>query len=180
MDDVTVFPWISGGISIARAVMDRGFDEAKKAYKNDEESCGLLAGPAAKPLVVDTVVPMENRANKLHKLDPETYSRTGRMYFDIDPMKFDREMKTRAQAGAPAKILYHSHLDVGAYFSETDATAATMGGDAPAYPLAYLVTSVRKPAEENGEPIVDDAKLFIWDAASKKFAESKLTILGDP
>jgi proteasome lid subunit RPN8/RPN11 len=179
MDDVTVFPWISGGISISRAVMDRVVEEAKTAYKNDEESCGLLAGPATKPLLVDTVVPMENRANKLHALDPETYPRTGRMYFDIDPMKFDREMKTRAQGGAPAKILYHSHLDVGAYFSETDATAATMGGDAPAYPLAYLVTSVRKPAQENGEPVVDDAKLFIWDAASKKFVESKLTVLGD-
>jgi proteasome lid subunit RPN8/RPN11 len=179
MNDVTIFPWILGDISISRAVMDRVFEEARRAYKNDEESCGLLAGPAAQPLVVDTVVPMENRANKLHKLDPETYPRTGRMYFDIDPMKFDREMKTRANENAPAKILYHSHLDVGAYFSETDATAATMGGDAPAYPLAYLVTSVRKPTSADGEPVVDDAKLFIWDAAAKKFVESKLNILGD-
>ncbi len=179
MDDVTVFPWILGGISISRAVMDRVFEEARRAYKNDEESCGLLAGPASNPLLVDTLVPMENRANKLHKFDPETYPRRGRMYFDIDPMKFDREMKTRAANGAPAKILYHSHLDVGAYFSETDATAATMGGDAPAYPLAYLVTSVRKPTTDGGEPLVDDAKLFIWDAAQKKFVESKLSIIGD-
>ncbi|MEO8875961.1 MAG: Mov34/MPN/PAD-1 family protein [Polyangiaceae bacterium] len=179
MDDVTVYPWLLGGISLSRAVMDRVSEEARKAYQNDEESCGLLAGPAAQPLVVDTVVPMENRANKLHKFDPETYPRTGRMYFDIDPMKFDREMKARATAGTPAKILYHSHLDVGSYFSETDAQAATMGGDAPAYPLAYLVTSVRGPKEAGGAPFVDEAKLFIWDAASKKFAESKLTIVGD-
>lgn len=179
MDDVTVFPWILGDISISRAVMDRVVEEAKKSYKNDEESCGLLAGPATNARFVDTIVPMENRANKLHKFDPETYPRTGRMYFDIDPMKFDREVKTRAGNGAPAKILYHSHLDVGAYFSETDATAATMGGDAPAYPLAYLVTSVRKPAQEGGEPIVDDAKLFIWDAAEKKFVETKMTIVGE-
>jgi proteasome lid subunit RPN8/RPN11 len=178
-DDVSVFPWILGNISISRAVMDRVFEEARRAYKNDEESCGLIAGPASKPFVVDTVVPMENRANKLHKLDPETYPRTGRMYFDIDPLKFDREIKTRAANEAPAKILYHSHLDVGAYFSETDATAATMGGDVPLYPLAYLVLSVRKPEAENGEPVVDDAKLFVWDAGARKFVESKLIILGD-
>ena len=35
---------------------------------------------------------MENRANKLHKLDPVTYPRTGRMYFDLDPLKFERRM----------------------------------------------------------------------------------------
>ena len=179
MDDVTVFPWILGDISISRALMDRVCEEARKSYRNDEEACGLLAGPASKPLEVDTLVPMENRANKLHKFDPETYPRTGRMYFDIDPLKFGREMRSRAEAGAPAKILYHSHLDVGAYFSETDATAATMGGDSPAFPLAYLVTSVRAPKEVGGEPVVDDTKLFIWDAAAKKFVESNLTILDD-
>jgi proteasome lid subunit RPN8/RPN11 len=174
------FPWIFGDLTISRAVMDRVFEEAGRAYENDEESCGLLAGPASDPLRVDTLVPMENRANKLHKFDPETYPRTGRMYFDIDPMKFDREMKTRAKNHAPAKVLYHSHLDVGAYFSETDATAATMGGDAPAYPLAYLVTSVRKPATENGAPVVDDTKLFIWDVAAKKFVETTFTIVDEP
>ena len=65
------------------------------------------------------------------------------------------------------KVLYHSHLDVGAYFSETDAQAATMGGDVPAYDLAYLVTSVRAG-------VVDDRKLFVWDAERKSFVEAAL------
>ncbi|MGH7285834.1 MAG: Mov34/MPN/PAD-1 family protein, partial [Polyangiaceae bacterium] len=142
--DSAIFPWISGSLRISRAALDRVHSEARAAYERDEESCGLIAGPAADALFVDDVVPMENRANKLHAFDPETYPRTGRMYFDIDPMKFERQIRERAASGRPAKILYHSHLDVGAYFSDTDAAAATMGGDAPAYPLAYLVTSVRK------------------------------------
>lgn len=161
--------WVLGKLTIAKAALARVDAEAVLAYARDEESCGLLLGPAGEALLVDEVVPFENRANKLHKLDPETYPRTGRMYFDIDPMKFERAVKAGETNGRPVKVLYHSHLDVGAYFSETDAAAATMGGDGPAYDLAYLVTSVRAGA-------VDDRKLFIWDASAKTFVETDLTI----
>src|SRR5262249_32855652 len=119
----------------------------------------------------DEAVPFENRANKLHKLDPETYPRTGRMYFDIDPMKFGRAVGAGESNGRPVKGLYHSHLDVGAYFSETDAQAATRGGDTPTYDLAYLVTSVRAGA------VIDDRKLFIWDPDAKKFVETSLSVV---
>ena len=163
-------PWIKGDLRVARAVIERVDEEAVLAFGRDEESCGLLLGPEADPLLVDEIVPMENRANKLHALDPETYPRTGRMYFDIDPMKFERAVRAGESNGRPVKVLYHSHLDVGAYFSETDAAAATMGGDAPAYDVAYLVTSVRGG-------VVDDRKLFVWDDASRKFAESSLTLV---
>ncbi|MBX3188662.1 MAG: Mov34/MPN/PAD-1 family protein [Labilithrix sp.] len=162
-------PWVRGDITIPRAVVDRVDEEAKAAFARDEESCGLLVGPAETPLLVDAVVPMENRANKLHRLDPETYPRTGRMYFDVDPLKFERAVREGEASGRPVKVLYHSHLDVGAYFSETDAQAATAGGDEPTYDLAYLVTSVRAGG-------VDDRKLFVWDAVSKTFVESPLHI----
>lgn len=153
---------------MTRVVLARVDEEAIAAYGRDEESCGLLTGPAGDALLVDAILPMENRANKLHRLDPETYPRTGRMYFDIDPLKFERAVKEGEANGRPVKVLYHSHLDVGAYFSPTDAEAATMGGDSPAYDLAYLVTSVRGG-------VVDDRKLFIWDHGSRSFVETKLS-----
>ena len=162
-------PWVRGGITIARDVAERVDAEARAAFERDEESCGLLVGPATEPLLVDAIVPMENRANKLHELDPETYPRTGRMYFDIDPLKFERAVREGEGSGRPVKVLYHSHLDVGAYFSETDAQAATMGGEAPSYDLAYLVTSVRGG-------VVDDRKLFVWDGERKSFVEAALHI----
>lgn len=157
--------WVHGGVRFPAAVLERIDEEARAAYARDEESCGLLVGPADDPLLVDEVVPMENRANKLHRLDPETYPRTGRMYFDIDPLKFDRAVSAGAASRRPVKVLYHSHLDVGAYFSETDAAAATMGGDRPTYELAYLVTSIRGG-------VVDDHKLFVF--RDGKFVESNL------
>jgi [CysO sulfur-carrier protein]-S-L-cysteine hydrolase len=170
MSDEAKHPWIKGSLRTPRAVIDRVEEEALAAYGRDEESCGFLLGPASDALFVDEVVPMENRANKLHKLDPETYPRTGRMYFDIDPLKFERAVRAGDSNGRPVKVLYHSHLDAGAYFSETDAAAATMGGDAPTYDLAYLVTSVRAG-------VVDERKLFIWDETARKFVETELAIV---
>lgn len=169
MRDPEKHPWIRGGVTIASAVVARVDEEARAAYARDEESCGLLTGPAAEPLVVDAIVPMKNRANDLHRLDPETYPRTGRMYFDLDPLKFERAVREGEASGQPVKVLYHSHLDVGAYFSETDAQAATAGGDAPTYDVAYLVTSVRAGA-------VDDRKLFVWDPGARRFVEAELRI----
>jgi [CysO sulfur-carrier protein]-S-L-cysteine hydrolase len=168
--DAAKHPWIAGGLRIPKDVVAKVDEEATlAATQRDEESCGFLVGPASDALLVDAIVPMENRANKLHRLDPETYPRTGRMYFDIDPLKFERAVREGEAAGRPVKVLYHSHLDVGAYFSETDAQAATAGGDAPTYDLAYLVTSVRAG-------VVDDRKLFVWDAGTKRFVEAALTV----
>jgi proteasome lid subunit RPN8/RPN11 len=167
MRDEAKHPWILRGVVVPKAVMDRVREEARAAYTRDEESCGYLVGPASDALVVSDAVPMENRANKLHKMDPETYPRTGRMYFDLDPMKFARAVEKGEASGVPVKVLYHSHLDVGAYFSDTDAAAAKMGGDEPAYDLAYLVTSVRA-----GE--VDAWKLFVWEPAARAFVEAPL------
>ena len=168
--DAAKHPWIEGGLRIPADIVAKVDEEARRAaVERDEESCGFLVGPAGDASLVDAIVPMENRANKLHRLDPETYPRTGRMYFDIDPLKFARAVREGEANGRPVKVLYHSHLDVGAYFSETDAQAATAGGDAPTYDLAYLVTSVRSG-------VVDDRKLFVWDAETKRFVESELTV----
>ena len=59
-------------------------------------------GPASDPSGIDGLVPMVNRANALHRLDPESYPRTGRMYFDIDSMKFESAIR-RGEAAGPAR-----------------------------------------------------------------------------
>jgi proteasome lid subunit RPN8/RPN11 len=172
MRDPKKHPWVDGGLRISRPVLERVFEEARAAYARDEESCGLLTGPDAGSdlaMLVDEIVPMQNRANKLHALDPESYPRTGRMYFDIDPLKFERTVRAGEQNGRPVKVLYHSHLDAGAYFSETDAAAANAGGEEPTYDLAYLVTSVRSG-------VVDDHKLFVWSPEARRFVEAHLIV----
>jgi proteasome lid subunit RPN8/RPN11 len=170
MRDATKHPWVNGDLAIVGRVLDRVDDEARRAYAKDEESCGFLVGPAADPRRLDEIVPMVNRANALHRLDPTGYPRTASTYFDIDSMKFETAIARGEETGRPVKVLYHSHLDAGAYFSATDADVAKMGQGEPPWDLAYLVTSVRASG-------VDDRKLFIWDPIGRVFVESRLVVL---
>jgi proteasome lid subunit RPN8/RPN11 len=150
-------------VYITRAVLDRVAEHARRSYGDDEEACGYLTGPAGERVLCDESVELQNLANRYHELDAETYPRTGRTYFLLDPLKFAKAVERGAENGRPVRVLYHSHLDVGAYFSETDAAAATMGGDKPSYEgLLYLVTSVRSGT-------VDDHKIFRWDGPSRSF-----------
>jgi len=171
MRDETKHPWVLGGLRIAKALLERVDEQAIAGYASDEESCGLLLGPVSDATLLDEIVPMVNRASVLHRMDPETYPRTPRTYFDIDPLKFARAIEKGEAEGRPVKVLYHSHLDVGAYFSDTDALAAKMGGDDPAYDLAYLVTSVKASG-------VDDRKLFVWRPDARTFVETPLRVEG--
>jgi proteasome lid subunit RPN8/RPN11 len=169
MRDANRHPWVQGNLLIVREVLEQVEEEARLAYARDEESCGFLVGPASDPSGIDGVVPMVNRANALHRLDPDSYPRTGRMYFDIDSMKFEAAIRRGEKEGRPVKVLYHSHLDAGAYFSATDKEVAKMGQGEPPWDLAYLVTSV-----VGGK--VEDRKLFVWDPAVRDFVPSGLTV----
>ena len=170
MRDAKKHPWVNGDLVIVGRVLDRVDDEARRAYAKDEESCGFLVGPAADPRRLDEIVPMVNRANALHRLDPAAYPRTARTYFDIDSMKFEAAIARGEETGRPVKVLSHSHLDAGAYFSATDADVAKMGHGEPPWDLAYLVTSVRASG-------IDDRKLFVWDPIGRAFVESRLEVV---
>lgn len=178
-------PWQQGSLTIQRAALAAVEADAIARYGTDEEACGYLSGPAG-DVVCDETVPLPNLANKLHKLDPETYFRTGRTFFAFNEKKFDDAVAAGKAAGRPVKVLYHSHLDAGAYFSPTDSAVLSFGeppsteggqaklGPGPQWPLAFLVTSVRK-AEASGAPTVDDHKLFVWSGSA--FVESTFAVI---
>lgn len=163
-------PWVDGNLRIPASEIAAIEAESLAAYARDEEGCGYITGPENDARLASSAVIMPNLANRYHQLDPEAYPRKGNTYFLLDSRKFQRAIEQGETDGSPVKVLWHSHLDVGAYFSETDAAAACMGGDAPANDLAYLVISVRKG-------VVDDRKLFIWDDATRRFVESPFEVL---
>jgi [CysO sulfur-carrier protein]-S-L-cysteine hydrolase len=164
--------WTLGGIRIQRSALDLVEQAGRAAYARNEEACGYLEGPENDPLFVDRAVELENLANKYHQADPEGHPRTGREYFKIHALKFERALAQGRQAKRPVKVFFHSHLDCGAYFSSEDAASMTMGGgQAPAYELAYLVTAV-----DRGE--VTAHKLFIWDDGSRSFVEAGFSVEG--
>jgi len=174
--------WTKGNLVFARAVVDAVSADAVARYATDEEACGYLRGPASEPLLCDDHTALVNNANKLHALDPETYFRTARLFFSFNEKTFDDAVRASAAEGRPVKVLYHSHLDADAYFSATDAAVLSFGeppafegapskvGPGPAWPLAFLVTSVFAGA-------VREHRLFVWDGPSSSFVPSSFTVV---
>ena len=134
------------------------------------ESCGFLLGPAADVSVLDEAQRAENEADKYHRLDPETFPRTSKTYFKINELKAARAFDAGDAAGRPIKVIYHSHCDAGAYFSEEDAATFASEGQLM-WPCAFLVVSV-----VGGE--VKDRKLWVHTPGTNDFAESRLDVQG--
>jgi proteasome lid subunit RPN8/RPN11 len=161
--------WVSGSVRITASALEEIERAGREAYARDEEACGFVSGPADDPLFADQAVELENLANKYHRVDPESHPRTGREYFKINGMKFERAVTEGQKSGRPVKVFFHSHLDCGSYFSAEDAASMTMGGtEGPTYELSYLVTAVDKG-------VVTAHRLFVWSEASRSFVEAPFT-----
>lgn len=109
-----------------------------------EESCGFIVGNLDDAESLETVHPMRNIMNELHEEDPEQYPRTGRDGYMIDPrehMKLERSLK---KEGKQIKVIYHSHPDVGAYFSEKDKEDALWNGNARYPGITFLVCATNQ------------------------------------
>ncbi len=115
-----------------------------------EESCGLLIGPADAALC-DEARPCKNQQNRMHALDPERFPRDATTAYSLSLADI-RTLEDSAGGVRPVKIIYHSHVDRGAYFSDEDHRAALFDGT-PAYPVDYLVISCHRDG-------VKGAKLF--------------------
>ncbi len=163
------FPWIAGDLQIDRAVMDEIEQHALECYPS--ESCGFVFGPAEEPAELDALQREENEADKYHKLDPVTFPRTSNTYFKINELRAARTFEQAAAEGRPVKVIYHSHCDAGAYFSEEDAATFANGGQLM-WPCAYIVVSIM-----NGK--VAERRLWVHEPNTNAFKESTLTIL-DP
>lgn len=165
------FPWTQGHLRIHKDVMTSVERAGIEAYGRDEEACGYLVGPVSDGLLVDEAVELENLANKYHRVDPEGHPRTGREYFKINGVRFEKAIERARNEERAVKVFFHSHLDCGAYFSEEDAASMTMGGaSGPIYQLAYLVTAV-----DQGR--ATDHKLFIWDEGTRTFVATPFAIV---
>jgi len=122
-----------------------------------EESCGVILVRGAERRLLRC----RNVQNELHARDPERNPRTARTAYHIDPQDLLRIGRLESE-GFGVAVIYHSHVDAGAYFSETDRRQALIG-DEPAYPDAtYLVTAVIMGR-------VEATTAFRWDPTRRDF-----------
>jgi len=122
------------------------------------ESCGVIVARDGERALLRC----RNVQDDLHARDPERYPRDARTAYYIDPADLLRIGRLEAD-GYTIAVIYHSHVDAGAYFSETDRRQALVG-DEPAYPAAsYVVTSVVQGR-------VEAMAAFRWDPHRRDFA----------
>jgi proteasome lid subunit RPN8/RPN11 len=112
--------------------------EAERCYP--KEACGLVfEGPSGA-----RVLAMENVIDKYHARDPERFPRTSATAYLIDPLKQLAALEAAERAGERLVSVFHSHVEVGAYFSQEDRAMALTEGGTPLLPdVSYLVLSVR-------------------------------------
>jgi len=126
-----------------------------------KECCGIVFGPRGQP-VADRVRPCVNIQDQLHAEDPVQNPRDAHTAYNFGAGDLFLLQKS-LRGDAPAKIIYHSHANVGAYFSDTDQAAARMG-DEPAHPVDYVVVDVKADGAHG-------AAQFAWDEARKTYVE---------
>jgi proteasome lid subunit RPN8/RPN11 len=126
------------------------------------ESCGVILARGDERRLLRC----RNAQNELHARDPGRYPRDARTAYYIDPKDLLR-IGDLEREGFGVAVIYHSHVDAGAYFSETDRRQAVVGGE-PAYPGAvYVVTSVVRG-------VVDAVAAFRWDPGRRDFVPEEL------
>lgn len=159
-------PWIAGDLVLDAQLLAELHAHALECYPS--ECCGFISGPAARARELTRVIREVNEADKYHTLDPVTFPRTSKMYFKINELRAARAFEQGEASAEPIKIIYHSHCDAGAYFSQED--AATFAADRTLmWPCAFVVVSVM-----HGR--VAETKLWVHVAETNEFRESKLTV----
>jgi glutamate-1-semialdehyde 2,1-aminomutase len=136
------------------------------AEEYPREACGVVLVRGAERRLLRC----RNDQDALHARDPRRYPRDARTAYHIADA--DRLAMVRLeQDGFAPVVIYHSHVEAGAYFSETDKRQALMNGE-PIYPEAtYVVVSVVSGRVEamNG---------FRWDLGAQDFRPVEVTSEG--
>lgn len=150
---------------INRSSMDRIIAQAESEFPF--ECCGFVIGGDSS----EEVRPIANIQNRKHAENPAVFQRDARTAFLMDPKQHLAVMNEIDDRKLRLKIVYHSHPDHDAYFSETDRRqACSFDPEEPDYPdTVYIVISIMGGKFRR-------AAAFVWDGASKSFVEAPLTI----
>lgn len=151
-------------LTICQKIIDQLVAHAVKHYPN--EACGFLIGEKGQDSVTE-FLPVRNVYDEMHAKYPETYPRTTKTAYLIDPRAQQEAFDNAEKNGQEIKAIYHSHTDHDAYFSQEDRLVAAPWGE-PNYPgVSYIVVSV-------WDGKLKEINKFDWDTTKNDFGEHKL------
>ena len=155
---------IAHGVVLSPELLEVVAAHAEASYP--KEACGVILGRPGAPELVK-VVPLENVQDHHHQADPAAFPRDGRDAFRVDERERMRVLDQAEGEGLVERVLFHSHCDVGAYFSPEDRAMAVQQGVELMPGVVHLVVSVRKGRRS-------DAAAFSYDKRTGAFLEVRL------
>lgn len=148
---------------LPQAFLNQIKEHAESCYP--EECCGVVTASRSRPDLFLRLLPMRNAQNDFHRLDPKAYPRTAENAYVLDPrhlLRLEKELTEKPDEFVC--IIYHSHPDGEAFFSEEDQRLAVCGGE-PVYPgVIYLVCPLN-------QGVAGDVVYFTWNEARKKYMQ---------
>lgn len=146
--------------AIPDEVMHAVFREARAAFP--AECCGWLSGPRD-GASVDAVRPCQNSQAQGVHVNAAANDRGDDLAYAIVGDDLLALVADYDKSSSPPRIIYHSHPNGRAYFSDTDAADATPFGE-PSFDVQQLVVGI------DGERVTE-AALFDWSDADSVFVE---------
>lgn len=117
----------------------------------ERETCGFVVRRGGALEVVE----IKNVADAYHAQDPAHFPRTSRESYLMDPRAQLRLHGALDREGGEIVAVWHSHVEVGAYFSAKDRADAVVDGVQLVPGAEYLVLGVR-----GGR--VDEVRRYLW------------------
>lgn len=154
-------------LELDASVLEQLASHGERDYPN--EACGIVLGPRDASTAV-RVAPIRNVQDREHDRDPAATPRTARDGFLLDPIEYARAVEAAGQDGLVERAVYHSHCDVGAYFSPEDRARAVRDGIELLPGVVHLVLSIRSGRRA-------DLAAFRWSAARGAFDEVRLPLV---
>ncbi|MEU4742601.1 Mov34/MPN/PAD-1 family protein [Actinosynnema sp. NPDC023658] len=144
---------------LTEPVLERIYRHAVEAHP--AEACGFVRAAGVKHC--------DNVIDQLTRERPDHFTRKATTGYAFGVADL-RELAESFDTDDPVRIIYHSHPDVGAYFSDEDHRHAVFEG-MPVYPVRHLVVD----ATATG---VRGARLFDFSAEAGRYVE--VAVLGQP
>ena len=122
-------------------ILNRCYAHAIEAYP--EEACGFISGSTGIKDALNSVHKMKNVMSDYHAQEPEIFKKTNLEGFMIDFREHGKLEKRLKGGRHEIKIIYHSHPNGKANFSDEDREMALCNGE-PVYPgVRYLILSTK-------------------------------------
>ncbi len=146
-------------LNVPRSSLEEIFAHARESFPN--ECCGWLTGKKDSYIANGVRRAVNAYDTKIHPTAKDRTPQTAFVISDKDLLALNQTLEDEIRP----LIIYHSHPNGRAYFSETDRkNAVDPWGTGPAYPVQQIVIGI------NNDRIVE-AKQFAWDTELEDFVE---------